>query len=251
MKKPDKNVNVDDLLEGQALAQEVQAEVAALGSKGHRSRLRARFLTAGAEALADHELIEMTLFLALPRRDTKPIAKALLARFGSYANVISASVADLLSIEGLSEAGVSSLKLVQAAAQRLAKAEVLNRPILSNWDQLMAYLQVVLGREKIEQFRVLYLDNRNRLLADIPQSKGTVNHTPVYPREVIKQALELHAVAMILVHNHPSGDPSPSEADVKMTREIKRAANALSVLLHDHVIVGNGKTLSLRKAGLL
>lgn len=251
MKKPDKNIEIDDFLEGEARAKEGQAEAASLESKGHRSRLRARFLKAGGEALADHELIEMTLFLALPRRDTKPIARVLLARFGSYANVISAPVADLLGIEGLSEAGVSSLKLVQAAAQRLAKAEILNRPVLSNWDQLMSYLQVVLGREKVEQFRVLYLDNRNRLLADVLQSKGTVNHTPVYPREVIKQALELHAVALILVHNHPSGDPSPSDADIKMTREIKEAANALSLLLHDHVIVGNGKTLSLRKAGLL
>ena len=251
MKEPEKHTKAEDLLDGEVVAQDARPEPLVLDYKGHRSRLRARFLSAGAEALADHELIEMTLFMALPRRDTKPIARALLARFGSYANVISAPVADLLTIEGLSEAGVSALKLVQAAAQRLAKAEVLNRQVLGNWDQLMAYLQVVLGREKIEQFRVLYLDNRNRLLADIPQSKGTVNHTPVYPREVIKQALELHAVALILVHNHPSGDPTPSEADITMTREVKRAANALSIVLHDHVIVGNGKTLSLRKAGLL
>lgn len=251
MKEPEKHTKAEDLLGGEVVAQDFRPEPLVLDHKGHRSRLRVRFLAAGAEALADHELIEMTLFMALPRRDTKPIARALLARFGSYANVISAPVADLLMIEGLSEAGVSSLKLVQAAAQRLAKAEVLNRQVLSNWDHLMAYLQVVLGREKIEQFRVLYLDNRNRLLADVPQSKGTVNHTQVYPREVIKQALELHAVALILVHNHPSGDPTPSDADISMTREIKRAANALSIVLHDHVIVGNGKTLSFRKAGLL
>lgn len=244
-------MKAEDSQEGGAPTQDARPELLGLDYKGHRSRLRARFLAAGAEALADHELIEMTLFMALPRRDTKPIARALLARFGSYANVISAPVADLMGIEGLSEAGVSSLKLVQAAAQRLAKAEVLNRPVLGSWNQLMEYLQVVLGREKIEQFRVFYLDNRNRLLADVQQSKGTVNHTPVYPREVIKQALELHAVALILVHNHPSGDPTPSEADIAMTREIKRAANALSLVLHDHVIVGGGKTLSLRKAGLL
>ncbi len=164
--------------------------------------------------MADHELIEMTLFLALPRRDTKPIARALLAKFGSYANVISAPVPDLLGIEGLGEAGAAALKLVQAAAQRLAKAEVLYRPMLSNWERLMEYLQAVLAREKVEQFRVLYLDNRNRLLADVPQATGTVNHTPVYPREVVKRALELHATAIILVHNHPSGDPSPSDEDI-------------------------------------
>lgn len=240
----------DDLLP-EVLPPEVRPVPLSVDHKGHRGRLRARLLSAGPESLADHELIEMTLFLALPRRDTKPIARALLARFGSYANAVSAPVADLLTVEGLSEAGVSALKLVQAASQRLAKAEVLHRPVLDNWDKLMAYLQVVLGREKTEQFRVLYLDNRNRLLADIPQSKGTVNHTPVYPREVIKRALELHAVALLLVHNHPSGDPSPSEEDISMTKAIKRAANALSLVLHDHVIVGNGRSFSMRKAGLL
>lgn len=235
----------------EALPSETHPASLSLDHKGHRARLRARFLAAGGDALADHELIEMTLFLALPRRDTKPIARALLARFGSYANAVCAPVADLLAVEGLSEAGVSALKLVQAAAQRLARSEVLHRPVLDNWERLMAYLQVVLGREKTEQFRVLYLDNRNRLLADVPQTKGTVNHTPVYPREVIKRALELHAVALILVHNHPSGDPSPSEEDILMTKAIKRAANALSLVLHDHIIIGNGEWFSMRKMGLL
>lgn len=235
----------------EALSPEIRPVPLSLDHKGHRARLRARFLSAGPDALADHELIEMTLFMALPRRDTKPIARALLERFGSYANVVSAPVSDLIAVDGLSEAGASALKLVQAAAQRLARAEVLHRPVLDNWERLMSYLQVVLGREKTEQFRVLYLDNRNRLLADVPQSKGTVNHTPVYPREVIKRALELHAVALIVVHNHPSGDPSPSEQDVTMTKAIKRAANALSIVLHDHIIVGNGEWLSFRKMGLL
>ncbi|WP_408846170.1 RadC family protein [Acidocella facilis] len=235
----------------EALTPELRPAPMSLGTDGHRARLRGRFLTGGPEALADHELIEMTLFLALPRRDTKPIARALLARFGSYANAISAPVPDLLGIAGLGEAGVAALKLVQAASQRLAKAEVLYRPVLSNWDRLMEYLQAVLAREKIEQFRLLFLDNRNRLLADEPQAQGTVNHTPVYPREVVKRALEVNATAIILVHNHPSGDPSPSEEDIAMTREIKKAASALSVVLHDHVIVGNGRWLSFRKAGLL
>lgn len=251
MKKPSSPNGAGDLLMPEALSPEIRPVPLSLDGKGHRERLRARFLSAGPEALADHELIEMTLFLALPRRDTKPIARALLARFGSYANVISAPVADLLTVDGLSEAGVSALKLIQAGAQRLIRAEVLHRPVLGNWDRLMEYLQAVLGREKTEQFRVLYLDNRNRLLADVPQAKGTVNHTPVYPREVIKQALELHAIALILVHNHPSGDPSPSDEDIQMTKSIKKAANALSIVLHDHIIVGNGAWFSLRKMGLL
>lgn len=235
----------------EALSPEIRPAPLSFGVEGHRSRLRSRFLAGGQDALADHELIEMTLFLALPRRDTKPIARALLAQFGSYASAISAPVPHLLAVEGLGEAGVSALKLVQAAAQRLAKAEVLHRPVLSNWERLMDYLQTVLAREKIEQFRVLYLDNRNRLLADVLLATGTVNHTPVYPREVVKRALELNSTALILVHNHPSGDPSPSAEDIAMTSEIKQAARALSVTLHDHVIIGNGRWLSFRREGLL
>jgi len=222
-----------------------------LSVSGHRGRLRARLLSAGGVALADHELIEMVLFLAVPRRDTKPIARSLIGRFGSFAAAISASAVELAEIEGLGEAGIAALKVVQAAAQRLTKAEVLYRPVLGNWDRLMEYLQSVLAREKVEQFRILFLDNRNRLLADEPQARGTVNHTPVYPREVIKRALELHATAIILVHNHPSGDPSPSQEDIAMTKEIKRSATALSIVLHDHVIIGNGQWLSFRKTGLL
>ena len=176
----------------------------AMSEAGHRARVRARLLSAGAEAIADHELIEMVLFLALPRRDTKPIARVLISRFGSFAAAISAPAHDLLGVEGLGEAGVAALKTVQAAALRLAKAEVLYRPVLSNWVRLMEYLQSVLSREKTEQFRILFLDNRNRLLADEAQARGTVNHTPVYPREVVKRALELHATAIILVHNHPT-----------------------------------------------
>jgi DNA repair protein RadC len=234
-----------------SLSPEIRPSAPAFGVTGHRARLRSRFLTAGGDAVADHELIEMVLFLALPRRDTKPIARTLIARFGSYAAAISASVPELLGIEGLGTAGVAALKIVQVSAQRLAKAEVLYRPILSNWDRLMEYLQAVLAREKIEQFRILFLDNKNRLLADEAQARGTVNHTPVYPREVVKRALDLHATAIILVHNHPSGDPSPSQEDIDMTREIKRAAQALAVVLHDHVIIGNGQWMSFRKHGLL
>jgi DNA repair protein RadC len=220
------------------------------GTEGHRERLRARLLAAGPESLADHELLEIVLF-TIPRRDTKPLARALIGRFGSFAAAIAAAPAELRQIEGLGEAGIAALKAVQAAALRLARAEVMERPVLNNWDRLMNYLNAVLARERIEHFRVLFLDTRNRLLADEPQSRGTVNHTPVYPREVVRRALELHATALILVHNHPSGDPTPSAEDVAMTREIRDAARALSVALHDHVIVGNGRWLSFRREGLL
>jgi DNA repair protein RadC len=213
--------------------------------------MRARLVSAGPDALADHEMLEMVLFLALPRRDTKPIARALLGRFASFAGAIAAPVNDLRGIEGLGEAGMAALKLVQGAALRLARAEVMDRPVLSNWDRLLEYLAAVLARERIEQFRVLFLDARNRLLGDEAQSRGTVNHTPVYPREVVKRALELNATALILVHNHPSGDPTPSSEDVAMTAEVKAAATALGVTLHDHIIVGNGRWLSFRQQGLL
>jgi DNA repair protein RadC len=251
MRKPTATSGFADVSLLETLSPEIRPAKPGVGVEGHRARLRARLLAAGPEAIADHELIEMMLFLALPRRDTKPIARALLARFGSYANVIAAAVPDLLGVEGLGEAGVAALKIVQAAAQRLAKAEVLHQPVLNNWDRLMEYLQTVLAREKVEQFRLLFLDNRNRLLADERQAQGTVNHTPVYPREIVKRALELHATALILVHNHPSGDPSPSDDDIIMTREIKQAAAALAIVLHDHVIIGNGRWLSFRKTGLL
>ena len=240
-----------DLLDGAAPKPADPAPPSPISAEGHRHRMRARLLTAGPDSIADHELLEMVLFLALPRRDTKPIARALLARFGSFANAVSADVAELRGIEGLGDAGVAALKTVQAAALRLARAEVIDRPLLSHWDRLLAYLTASMSRERVEQFRVLYLDNKNRLLADEAQSRGTVNHTPVYPREVVKRALELHASALILVHNHPSGDPAPSRDDVAMTAEIKQAAGALSITLHDHVIVGNGRVLSFRAEGLL
>lgn len=223
----------------------------ASGTVGHRQRMRAKLIAAGPDALHDHEMLEMVLFLALPRQDTKPIAKALLARFGSYAGAIAAAPHELAAVPGMGEAGVAALKTVQAAALRLVRAELRNRDTLASWDQLMAYLNAVLARENTEQFRVLYLNNRNQLIEDAILGLGTVNHTPVYPREVVKRALDLHATAIILVHNHPSGDPTPSRADVEMTREVKQAATALGIVLHDHVVVGNGAWVSLRKEGLL
>jgi DNA repair protein RadC len=224
---------------------------AAIGADGHRARMRQKLLTAGPSALADYELLEMVLFLALPRRDTKPISKSLMDRFGSFANAIAAPLNDLVAVEGMGEAGAAALKTVHAAALRLARAEILERPVLANWDALMDYLNAVMARERVEQFRILFLDTRNRLIADEAQARGTVNHTPVYPREVVKRALELQATALILVHNHPSGDPTPSRDDIEMTREVTAAARALSIVLHDHVIVGNGRWLSFRREGLL
>ena len=221
------------------------------GAAGHRERMRRKLLDAGPQAILDHELLEMVLFIALPRRDTKALARALLAHFGSFANVITARPEAVMEIGGLKEASATAFKIVHAAALRLAKAEVISRPILGNWDLLMDYLNAAMAREKVEQFRVLFLDSRNRLLGDEAQARGTVNHTPVYPREVVKRALELQATAIILVHNHPSGDPTPSRDDIEMTREVKAAAAALSIILHDHVIIGNGRWLSFRQEGLL
>jgi DNA repair protein RadC len=227
------------------------APFSSVGAEGHRDRMRTRILAGGGDTMADYELLEMVLFIALPRIDTKTLSKTLIARFGSYAAVIAAPPEELREVKGVGESAVATLKVVQLAAQRLARAEVLDRPVLNNWDRLMDYLHAVLARERVEQFRVLFLDTRNRLLADEAQARGTVNHTPVYPREVIKRALDLKATALILVHNHPSGDPTPSRDDIEMTQEVKRAASVLSITLHDHVIIGNGKWLSFRQEKLL
>lgn len=221
------------------------------GAEGHRARMRTKLLNAGPEALLDHELLEMLLFLALPRRDTKPIARALIARFGSFAAAISAPVPALRAVPDLGEAGAAALKTVQAAALRLARSELLDQPVIDNGERLFSYLTAVLAREPVEQFRVLFLDIRNRLIADEMQARGTVDHTPAYPREIVKRALELGATALILVHNHPSGDPTPSRADIETTNRIRDAASALGIVLHDHIIVGRGRHLSFRQQGLL
>ena len=197
---------------------------------GHRKRLRDRFLKSGGDALADYEMLELVLFQALPRRDMKPLAKALMKRFGSYAAVISASPTELAEVDGIGDAAISVLKTVQAAAQRLVKDEIMNQPVLSNWQRLMDYCRMSMARNKIESFRVLYLNHRNELIADEEQQTGTIDHTPVYPREVIKRGLELHASAMIMVHNHPSGDPTPSSADISMTKEVRDAGEKLGII---------------------
>ena len=221
------------------------------GPEGHRKRLRDKLLRAGPDALADYELLEMLLFLALPRVDTKPHAKRLIARFGSFAGAISAPESELRLVEGIGDAAIAALRLVQAASIRLLAEEVREAPVLNNGERLAAYLTAALAREPVEQFRVLFLDSKNRLLADEALARGTVNHTPVYPREVVKRSLELGATALILVHNHPSGDPTPSRADIEMTAEITSGAATLGITVHDHIIVGNGRHLSFRREGLL
>jgi DNA repair protein RadC len=190
------------------------------GHLGHRERIRAKLLARGAEALADYEILEVLLFANYPRVDTKPIAKALIARFGSLARVLAARPEELQEVERVGPGAAATIKAANAAALHMLRAEAKEQPVLNNWDRLLAYLTAALAREPIEQFRVIFLDTRNRMIADEAQARGTVNHTPVYPREVVKRALELGATALILVHNHPSGDPTPSRADVEMTAEV-------------------------------
>jgi DNA repair protein RadC len=228
-----------------------QDEQASNDAAGHRTRLRARFLKGGAEAMPDYELLELTLFAAIPRRDTKPLAKALLKRFGSFAEVIAAPRERLLEIEGVGDSVANHLKIVEAAAQRLAKTKVLGRPALSSWSALLDYCTAAMARSEKEEFRVLFLDRKNHLIADEVQNRGTVDHTPAYPREIIKRALELGASSIILVHNHPSGDPTPSKADIAMTREIAGAAKALSIAVHDHLVIGRAGHASFKSLGLL
>ncbi|MEO0923911.1 MAG: DNA repair protein RadC [Pseudomonadota bacterium] len=219
--------------------------------RDHRRRLRDRFLNGGADPLPDYEMLELVLFRAIPRRDVKPLAHALLTRFRSFDGVLSASPQQLHEVDGIGEAVICELKVVEAAAHRLARSKVIERPIVSSWADLLRYCQTTMAHRETEQFRVFYLDSRNSLLADEEQSSGTVNHVPVYPREVLKRALELNATALILVHNHPSGDPTPSEADIAMTQEIKRASDALGITLHDHLIIGKSCELSFRAEGIL
>ena len=218
---------------------------------GHRQRLKQRFLTAGPDALPDYELLELLLFSAIPRRDTKPLAKQLLERFGSFAEVINASPERLREVKGVGDAVITECKLVRAAALRVMRGTIMQRPVLSSWTAVLEYCRAAMGFEDREAFRILFLDKKNRLIADEVQQRGTVDHTPVYVREVVKRALELSASAIILVHNHPSGDPSPSRADIDMTRQIVEAAKPLGITIHDHVIVGRQGHASLKALRLV
>ncbi len=217
----------------------------------HRTRLRERFMRAGGTALDDYELLELLLFRAIPRRDVKPLAKQLLAVFGDFNRVISAPPARLKQVQGVGPAVVQELKIVEAAAHRLGQARVLGRDALTSWSALMEYCKTTMAHRETEQFRILYLDRKNTLIADEEQARGTVDHVPVYPREVVKRALELNASALILVHNHPSGDPSPSEADIQMTARIQTALETMGITLHDHIIIGKERDSSFNSMGLL
>ncbi len=219
--------------------------------KDHRARLRARFMAGGAQAVPEYELLELILFRAIPRRDVKPLARALMDRFGDFNRVITASEPRLRDIEGVGDAVVTELKIVEAAAHRMARARVMKTQVLSSWDALLDYCHTAMAHRETEQFRVLYLDRKNVLIGDEEQAKGTVDHVPVYPREVAKRALELNASAVILVHNHPSGDPTPSQSDIDMTQKVNAACDALGLTLHDHLIIGKSQELSFRAEGYL
>jgi len=218
---------------------------------GHRQRLRDRFMDAGEAALADYEMLELLLFRAIARRDVKPLAKALIARFGSYAETVAARPERLREVEGLSEAAIVEIKLVEAAAKRLARGALQKRPVLSSFMEVLDYCRTAMAFSEREEFRILFLDKRNALIADEVQGVGTIDHTPVYPREIIRRALELGSSALILAHNHPSGDPTPSSADIRMTKDIAAIAQPFGITVHDHLIVGRHGHASFRRLKLI
>lgn len=218
--------------------------------RDHRKRLRERFMAGGANAMPDYELLELVLFRAIPRQDVKPLARDLIDTFGDFNRVLSAPIAQLTRTKGVGDTVALELKVVEAAAHRLARARVMQRHVVSSWAALLDYCHTVMAHRDIEQFRVLYLDTKNVLIADEEQGKGTVDHVPVYPREVVKRALELNAASLILVHNHPSGDPTPSDMDIAMTRQIAQAAQPLNITVHDHLIIGKSCEVSFRAEGL-
>ena len=217
----------------------------------HRKRLRSRFMQGGAQAVPDYELLELVLFRAIPRRDVKPLARELMDHFGDFNRVMTAPPERLRTVSGIGEAVITELKIIEAAAHRMARSRILQRHVVSSWDALLDYCHTTMAHRETEQFRVLYLDRKNTVIADEEQAKGTVDHVPVYPREVAKRALELNASALILVHNHPSGDPTPSQADIAMTDQINAACLALGLTLHDHLVIGKSRELSFRSAGYL
>ena len=219
--------------------------------RDHRKRLRARFLAGGSAAVPDYELLELVLFRAIPRQDVKPLARRLIESFGDFNGVLSAPVERIAEVEGAGEAVAVELKIVEAAAHRLSRARILGRHVISSWDSLIDYCHTVMSHRETEHFRVLFLDRKNTLIADEEQARGTVDHVPVYPREVVKRGLELNASGLIIVHNHPSGDPTPSQADIAMTEQIRTGAEALGLTLHDHIVVGRSREMSFRSAGLL
>lgn len=220
-------------------------------NSGHRQRLRERFLAGGASAVADYELLEMVLYAALPRSDTKPLAKRLLTHFGSFAKMAHAAPAELARVQGMGEAAIAAIKVIHASAERLLKDEASQGPVIQSWTALLDYCRVSMGHRNIEEFRVLFLNHKHVLIAAEVQQTGTVNHAPVYPREVVKRALELGASAIILAHNHPGGDPTPSRDDIAITKQIAAAAASLGLEVHDHIVIAGTKHFSFRSNGLL
>ena len=218
---------------------------------GHRDRLRQRFVESGAEALQDYELLELVLFMAIPQKDVKPIAKDLIARFGGLPEVMNAPMEELIKIDGIKENTAIAMKSIAALSHRALKKEIMKKPVLNSWNRLMDYCHATMAHETREHFRILFLNKKNELMADDIQNSGTVDHTPAYPREIMKRALELGATAMILVHNHPSGDPKPSQDDITMTRHIMRAAEPFSIIIHDHIIVSKSGYSSFKNLGLM
>lgn len=219
--------------------------------KDHRKRLRDRFMSGGSAAMPDYELLELVLFRSIPRQDVKPLARALMDTFGDFNRVLTAPVERLRRIKGVGNSVITDLKILEACAHRMARARVMQRHVISGWDALLDYCHTTMAHRETEQFRVFYLDRKNVLIADEEQAKGTVDHVPVYPREVAKRALELNASALIVVHNHPSGDPTPSQSDIDMTNRIQDACMALGLTLHDHLIIGKSTELSFRSQGYL
>lgn len=217
--------------------------------KAHRARLRQRFMSDGGAAMPDYELLELLLFRAIPRQEVKPLAKRLLARFGDLSALLSAEPDQITAVQGAGQAVATEIRIAAALAARMARARVMGRDVISSWDALISYCRTAMGNLQTEQFRVLYLDRKNGLIADEEQGKGTVDHVPVYPREIIRRALVLNASALILIHNHPSGDPTPSQADREMTDLIVQGTSALGIAVHDHVIIGRGAEVSFRAEG--
>jgi DNA repair protein RadC len=218
---------------------------------GHRSRLRERFLKGGVQAVADYELLEMILYAASPRMDTKPLAKKLLAQFGGFAKVVQAAPLELAKIDGMGDAAIAAIKAIQAASELLLRDEATQGPVIQSWTALLDYCRISMGHKKVEEFRVLFLNHKHALIADEVQQTGTVNHAPVYPREVVKRALDLGASAIILAHNHPSGDPTPSKDDIEITRQLAAAAASLGLAVHDHLIIAGKRHYSFKSNGLL
>lgn len=241
----------DDKAEAAAQPGLFEAPVDVPGHLGHRERLRQRFMQGGADAMPDYELLELVLFKAQPRRDMKDLSKRLLARFGSFAEVINAPDVLIKEVNGAGDRVVEELRIVRAAALRLMQKQVIDKPVLASWEKVIDYCRAAMSFETRELFRILFLDKKNRLIADEVQGEGTVDHTPVYVREVVKRALELSASAIILVHNHPSGDPAPSSADIDMTRMIVSASKPLGIVVHDHIIVGRQGHASFKALRLI